>query len=374
MKKSLISKAIALALVLAGSTAAHAVMIDLMGTSGTGPANAMQNPNGGLSSSVRNVTGLDWNPDNAIAIGALSTPTLGAIKAINPLAVGVDGQANNEAYIQNVAQGTLASFKTTAGGPSLGVVPSFVTGREFTFVASFYTFTSGIGTATVANRLAPGQSYFRIYADTNQDSNVVAGTGYDNGTLILEGTLSALNGTFTDQTRLGQPGNGVTQLDGYDEDGNGTAADDDKQSGVLSHVGNGSNTLTVDITTLNTSYFLGSPALIQQLLLTLNYNDTTNLATPFISTSPSDSVVGVVPSYSVVGGNKTNGGDCFSGGQTGGQTEAGVATPGRCDFHFQSDASGSFLERPLPEPTSLALVGLAFAGAGFAARRRAKKA
>lgn len=360
MKKSLISKAIALALVVCG-TAAQAVVIDLVGGGGGG---SMLDPNDlpNTGTSVRDVIQLDWKPDNAIAIGALSTPTLAQG---GPSAA---GQAGNESYLRNVAQGALNSFGTTVGD-----VATVFTGREFTFVASFYTFTSGIGSGTVANRLAPGDSFFRVYADTSAatKSNVITGTGYGDGTLILEGKLSALNGNFTDHTRLGSPNSGIRELDGFDENG-ALPGNTNYQPGVFSNVGNGSNTLTVDITFLNTNYFVGDAATINQLLLTLNYNDTTNLATPFISTTPSDSVVGVVPAYSVVGGTQlVNGADCDP--RFGGATETGVPVA-RCDFHFQSDASGSFIDRPLPEPTTLALVGLAFAGAGVAARRRAKKA
>lgn len=364
MKKSLISKAIALALVVCGTTA-QAVVIDVNGGGGSGALafDPLTSAVGAAGSAVRDVTFLDWKPDNAIAIGALSTPTRGQGGPF------VAGQASNESYLRNVAQGSLGLFGTTLGDLAVGF-----TGMEFTFVASFYTFTSGIGSGTVSNRLAPGDSYFRVYADSSKNSNVIAGTGYDDGTLILEGTLSQLTGNFTDQTRRAPtPGNpnplfGQTSLlDGYDENGS-APGNVDYQNGVRSHIGNGSNSLTVDVTSLDSNYFLGN---IAQLLLTLNYSDTTNLATPFISTTPSNSVVGVVPAYSVTPTGLVNGADC--GPTTGGATENGTSVA-RCDFHFQSDASGSFVERRLPEPASLALVGLAFAGAGVAARRRAKKA
>lgn len=346
LKKTLLSTAVTVALALSAGQAS-AVMIDMVGGSGAGLLN-----NG--STAVHDVVTLDWKPDNAIAIGALSTPT----KAQGgPTAA---GQAADERYIKNVAQGKLNSFGVSGGGQvGTEITPgNYLQNREFTFQASFYTFTSGIGTATVANRLAPGESFFRLYADTAKDSNDITGNGYGAGKLILEGKLSTLTGSFTDFTRLGAP---TDLLDKFGSD---------NQSGVRTHVGNGSNTLGINITFLDNTYFLGDVA---KLLLTLNYGDTTNLATPFISANPSDSVVGVVPSYSLNGGGqKVNGADCVSGFTNDqkpiftGSTEAGVVS-NRCDFHFQSDASGAF---QVPEPGSLALVGLALSAVGFAGRRR----
>jgi hypothetical protein len=103
---------------------------------------------------------------------------------------------------------------------------------------------------------------------------------------------------------------------------------------------------------------------VAELVLTLNYGDSTNLAVPFIAAQPSDQVVGFTPNYSNTAGGGVNGADCTIGGVT----EAGVRT-GSCDFHFQSDAAGSFTNQ-VPEPGSLALVGLALAAAGVAARRK----
>lgn len=358
MKKSFISNAVALALAL-GSFSAQAVVIDTAGGSGAGTLL-------GGASAVYDVTALDWRPDNALAIGALSTPTLGAGGP------GGAGQNANESWLQNVAQGTLAGFGTTSGPLATEIFANtFLQGREFTFQASFYTYTSGIGTGTVTNRLGAGDSYFRVYADTNiaTKSNVITGSGYgaDAGAvLVLEGTLSALNGIFQDKTR--GEGLGTQTLDSFDENG-AAPLNTDYQNGVQTNVGNGSNTLTVNINYLNSAYFLGD---VDQLLLTLNYTDTTNLATPFVSTTPSDAIVGWTPAYSVTAGGLVNGADCNP--RLGGATETGTPVA-RCDFHFQSDASGSFIERPLPEPASLALVGLALGGVGFVARRRgAKKA
>jgi len=320
--KSLLSIAAAAALGM-GVTSANAVVFSYDGS--------------GSAGSQVNLIGLDWSPDNALSIGALSTPPVNGVQTL-----------------QTVAQGKLATF-TTASGPQSALFAQ--TQREYTFQASFFENAVGIGTSAAAFTLAPGANYFRVYADTANNSNQVTGTGYGDGTLILEGTINSLTGTFNDFTRLGLP------IVGLDQFANSTNGDVD--GGVSSHQGNGSNTVNVKIDYLNANYFLGNVA---ELILTLNYNDTTNLAVPFNAAQPSDSVVGITPNYSFVNGAKVNGADCRQGGVT----EAGVQT-GRCDFQFQSDAAGSFVNE-VPEPASLALVGLALAAAGVAGQRKKKSA
>lgn len=331
LKKTLLSTAAALALALSAGQAS-AVMMDLTGAAGAGGST--------------DVVTLDWLPGNALAIGSLSTRT----KADGgPTAA---GQADNEQYIRNVAQGRLGTFGISSDPDNPVAVAA---GQQFTFQASFWTFTSGIGTATVANRLAPGESWFKLYAGPASASSVT-GAGFNAGTVILEGKLSSLRGAFTDLTRqVGNENFGRTdQLDRF-----GT----DNQNGVQTHLGNGSSTLGIDITYLDPNYFLGN---VPALLLTLNYGDTTNLQTPFANTNPSDAVVGETPYYSVVDGIKVNGANCDP--QVGGASENNVRGT-RCDYHFQSDAAGAFVSS-VPEPASLALVGLALSAVGFASRRR----
>lgn len=323
--KSLLSIAAAAALGM-GVTSAQAVTFSYDGS--------------GSAGSQVNLIGLDWSPDNALSIGALSTPPVNGVQTL-----------------QTVAQGKLATFTTTSGPQSALFAQ---TGREYTFQASFFEQATGIGTSAAAFTLAAGTNYFRVYADTANNSNQVTGAGYGDGTLILEGTINSLSGTFNDFTRLLPGSFPITGLDQFANDANG-----DVDGGVLSHRGNGSNTVNVKIDYLDANYFLGDVA---QLILTLNYNDTTNLAVPFNAAQPSDSVVGFTPNYSYVNGNKVNGADCTQGGVT----ESGARTRS-CDFHFQSDAAGSFVNE-VPEPASLALVGLALAAAGVAGQRKKKSA
>lgn len=317
--KSLLSIAAAAALGM-GVTSAHAVVFDFDGVAGGQTAD---------------VIGLDWSPDNALSLGALSTPP------------GQDGSR----VLTTVAQGTLAIFNTTTVNRS-GLFGD--RGLEYTFQTLFNETATGIGTSAANFVLAPGANWFRVYADTAGNSNQVTGLGYGDGTLILEGTINSLTGTFNDATRAN--GSPIVGLDQFSNATNG-----DVDGGVTTHQGNGSNTINVKVDYLNPNFFLGNVA---ELILTLNYGDSTNLAVPFIAAQPSDQVVGFTPNYSFTAGGPVNGADCTLGGVT----EAGSRSS-TCDFQFQSDAAGSFTNQ-VPEPGSLALVGLALAAAGVAARRK----
>ena len=333
---------------------AQAVVIDFNGT-------------GGATMSTFDVTKLNWLPDNVLAVGALSTPRLTVVGG------GASGQRVGESYFQTVAQGKLGTVGTTTTNPFSLQSPFgyFFATHAITFQASFYEFANGIGASTSSFRLAPGENYFKIFAQSNDVSSTITGNGYGAGagaTLIYSGTLASVSGAYTDKTMtVGDDNFGKTPL----LDSSSAINGGDQQQGVLTHVGQGLNTILVTTTYLNPKYFVGD---VNSIALALTYNDADGLTDPFFNAHPSDHILGFTPSYSNVSGKAINGGTCSPT-----LTDAEILVPNgitedktfapRCDFHFQSLATGTF-NTNVPEPSTLALLGVALLGLSASVRRK----
>jgi hypothetical protein len=269
--------------------------------------------NGSAPGGVTSVTSFDWLPGNALAKDAVgSTGTF-----------------------TTYFQATLNSFVFNSGGSTTTISP--MAGTEFTVQATI--FEQGIVGGVTSNFVSLGGTY-KIFYDTSKDSNDVTGLGYDDGLLILEGTINlGGTGTFTNFTLLNELLFPAQNLDNF-------GAND--APGVTSHQGIGSSNLTVDVTYIDTDFFKSDVS-----TLSVDLNDTTNLAAPFGQANPSDQVVGQVPVY---GAGNVNGAACA----------VGVTT---CDFQFQSDSATSFATT-VPEPGSLAIAGAGLALMSLIRRRK----
>jgi len=218
---------------------------------------------------------------------------------------------------------------------------------QITYVASITEFVKSAsgptGTATfgVSAVQAPN-SILQIYSNGPAGGIVAdnaSGTGFTAGTLILTAapvTTVAGSGNFTTT--------GATQL--FDQHGA------DNFGGKLSVVGQGSSTVDFNVTFANPAYFITPPPTV----VALRFN--TSQSTPFLAIEPTGAVAGTgfpnplgAPNPIIPNLGGTN----------------GVTGP---DFQFVADA----FVTPVPEPSSLCLMGLGLAGVVAVARRKRAQA
>jgi hypothetical protein len=308
MKRLLLGSLVSVALGTAGAAyASNTIQFDINGTA----------PGGVIS-----VDTFDWTPDNSLV---------------------VNGAKPGTTTVTVLAQGALGVF-TLSGAPPTNTLPQ--AGTEFTFQLTMTETVTGIGTGTVG--LTPTAGTIQIWYDPSADSNQLAGTGYNDGTLILTGSVvpgAGSTGTFTDNNVVsGLPAN--QPLDNHNTN---------NYPGVLSDSGSGSTKLDFHVTFANPDFFLSD---ITSLLIGLQ--DSSNSTTPFFQADPAALVVGVAPVFTNVGGVLVNGapGTCAQTAQA------------RCDFLIQTDAASVFNSTAVPEPGTLALLSLGLLGAGFVGSRK----
>jgi len=293
---------------------------------------------GGFNPGTFTISSLNFGSGDAVAVGAITSGT--------GLTVGDTFQL----YYQT----KLVSVNTPSGGVFLNGLNA-ANGYQITEVSTFtervtsLTPTSSGLTATFA--LAPGPNVTKIYfqdlaASGAVAANAITGQGYNQGTLLLTKTVNQDTSNFTDATRGGGLGTApLNQSGGGDYSGNTTDQ------------GSGSATVNLGVGGYLSNFFL-TPNLIASTF-------STNLVLPFKDLAPSNAFndpnapVGSAPTIIP-----------NIGGPTGINGVTGT------DFLLQvSGATESFTA--VPEPASIAMTLLGFAGAGvgsIVARRRKAQA
>lgn len=310
MKNILRKTALAAALALPLMASAEAITFDM---------------NGAAAGQSYTVDVLDWTVGNALAIDG--NPNTG-------LLVGSEIQLLYQANLGLVSLGG-----TTVAAAGLGGA------QNFTVVAGFQEeVIANSGTSVQFDLINPvlaptANNFFYIYANTV--GNNLAGTGFVGGTLVMSGFISdVLSSNYATQ--------GGTGL--FDQFGA------DNYAGLQTLIGSGATDINVTISSYDTNYFSG---LLAGDVLSLALTNTSTL-TPFSQVDPSR----LFSSNGTVGGNTAS-----DLGTINGVTQATTQ-----NFQFQADGNSSFMTtNSVPEPGSLALVGLALGAVGFVSRRRSSK-
>lgn len=325
LRKSVLG--VAVALVMGGAQAGTLLNIDPDGSSGGAGA-------------IIDVASLEWSAGNL-----LRTPGSVASGSATNLAVGD--------VLQTYLHARLGNFRT-----GLGSLHS-TTGFEWTFVGAYQerveAIVPGFGSVnTYTSTQTTGTNFFQIWYDPTPDSNDLLGKGFKNdagdATLVMSGNILPWSGTVGDPgvTNFNKAPNTNVTLDQFG------GFDDYAGQKTVSGFGATDN-IVIKADYYNNAFF---PGLGPQAMLALHMQS--QLSLPFNHVDPSSCFWN---------------GSAYIGGAGGGFVDGcpntigvrnGKSTSGPNEV-IQSYARTGF---NVPEPSSVALLGLGLAGLGLNLRRR----
>lgn len=269
---------------------------------------------GGPSVQAASTVSFSFDP-NGVPAGAQTVDTFQEAtgNAVAQNSVNLINAALTQSALMGGASVTTGPFEVFYQATMLAVTHNGVTvfspgttgTNQITVTAGFFetaTVSSNFPSTALFNaNTSQAGSFIEFYSNPTVTANNSTGTGFRDGTQILTGTANvgtALSGNYTNNGT-------IAPFDNFD---NPTPA---KFAGVSSVVGQGSSTLTFNITSTNSLYFV-TP--LTSLTLSFSTQNTTS-PQPFQGVSPSqafyNSATGTTPGYSPSIGtiNGSNGAD-----------------------------------------------------------------
>lgn len=295
--------------------------------------------------------------------GAGNTITVGSLGWNNGFTMSLNTSGPNGIAVGDTTtafgHGALANFNdadfNTIGGTNLN------TAFEWTYVFGLTEelvsgpAVPGTGTSTF-HTVAGDTNFFRLYYDTSRNSNPLNGTGFNDGTLILEGQFlpfdanTGIGATIFQATGLCNTVGCNSSLD---------QAGVNNYPGIQTVAGNGSLNLLASVTFANAAFFPSAPSIVS-----VTANGFLNL--PFQQTNPSGCYFDGSSLQSAVGPHSGGGNPACATTNTVGAIN-GVSGPNTA---FETRATSAFNTAAIPEPGTIALVGISLIGLGWVARRR----